>query len=344
MTTNSAPMYTFGSYNSQFFPSEYLNYPIAQGMETIENLKTTNITNLDSSLSIIGNKDVVLRANGPGTVDVLSAGIATISSWNGAETRVGTASYANVTIGANGTGDTARTTTINGETMLIGSLTGTTTLNGSTMTIGSSSGTTTLNGSTMTIGGSTGTTSLSGGTVSIVGETSASFSSRTGTTTIGVVGSQVNVPGGILLGANKNLELGPGGNIQFGTGTATYAQNELGWTDSGTSSIALSTSIYRRLMYISGLQIGTYLFTITLSCTGYSVGSGLVQFQISINNINHSVRASDVGACGTGAQIPVCFSGYIKPTSTTCSFEILAQATAGSITASNVSYTIFRIG
>ena len=328
MTTNSAPMYTFGSYNSQFFPSEYLNYPIAQGMETIENLKTTNITNLNSSLSIIGSEDVVLRANGPGNIDVLSAGIATISSWNGAETRVGTASYANITIGANGTGDTARTTTINGETMLIGS----------------STGTTTLNGSTMTIGGVTGTTTLNGGTVSIVGETSASFSSRTGTTTIGVVGSQVNVPGGLLLGASKNLELGPGGNIQFGTGTATYAQNELGWTDSGTSSIALSTSIYRRLMYISGLQIGTYLFTITLSCTGYSVGSGLVQFQISINNISHSVRASDVGACGVGAQIPVCFSGYIKPTSTTCSFEILAQATAGSITASNVSYTIFRIG
>jgi hypothetical protein len=212
------------------------------------------------------------------------------------------------------------------------------------MLIGSSTGTTTINGSTMTIGGVTGTTTLNGGTVSIVGETSASFSSRIGTTTIGVVGSQVNVPGGLLLGANKNLELGPGGNLQFGTGTATYAQNELGWTDSGTSSIALSTSIYRRLMYVSGLQIGTYLFTITLSCTGYTVGSGLVQFQISINNINHSVRASDVGACGTGAQIPVCFSGYIKPTSTTCSFEILAQATAGSITASNVSYTIFRIG
>jgi hypothetical protein len=305
-------MYTFGSYNSQFFPSEYLNYPIAQGMETIESLKTTNITNLNSSLSIIGTQDVVLRANGAGNVDVISAGIATFGSWNGAECRIGTNSYQNVTIGANGTGDTARTTTINGETMLIGS--------------------------------STGTTTLNGGTVSIVGETSASFSSRIGTTTIGVVGSQVNVPGGLLLGANKNLELGPGGNLQFGTGTATYAQNELGWTDSGTSSIALSTSIYRRLMYVSGLQIGTYLFTITLSCTGYTVGSGLVQFQISINNINHSVRASDVGACGTGAQIPVCFSGYIKPTSTTCSFEILAQATAGSITASNVSYTIFRIG
>ena len=91
-------------------------------------------------------------------------------------------------------------------------------------------------------------------------------------------------------------------------------------------------------------QIGTYLFTLTLSCTGFSVGSGLVQFQITTNNITHTVSASDVGACGTGAQIPVCFSGYIKPTSTTCSFEILAIATAGTITAKNISYTIFRIG
>ena len=312
MTTNNAPMYTFGSYNSLFFPSEYLNYPIAQGMETIENLKTTNITNLNSSLSIIGTKDVVLRANGPGNVDVLSAGIATISSWNGAETRVGTASYANVTIGANGTGSTARTTTINGETMIIGSSTGTTTINGITMNIGSSTGSTTINGSTMTIGGSTGTTTLNGT---------------------------------IQLGANKNLQLGTGGNIQFGTGTASYTQSELGWTDNSfTSSLALSTSIYKQLIYIGGLQIGTYLFTLTLSCTGFSVGSGLVQFQITTNNINHTVYASDVGACGTGAQIPVCFSGYIKPTSTTCSFEVLAIATSGTITAKNISYTIFRIG
>jgi hypothetical protein len=86
------------------------------------------------------------------------------------------------------------------------------------MLIGSSTGTTTLNGSTMTIGGVTGTTTLNGGTVSIVGESSASFSSRTGSTTNGVVSSLVNVPGGIQLGATKifnwgqeaifNLELG----------------------------------------------------------------------------------------------------------------------------------------
>ena len=329
MTTNLAPMYTFGSFNSLFFPSNYLNYPIAQGMETIENLKTSNITILDTTLSIISNKDVFIRSNGAGNVDVTSAGIATFGSWNGSETRIGTNSYQNITIGANGTGSTARTTTINGETM----------------TIGSSTGTTTINGSTMTIGGSTGTLGLSSGTVAIGGDSSASFSSRTGTTTIGVVSSLVNVPGGIQLGANKNLQLGTGGNIQFGAGTATYSQSDLGWTDSGyLSTIALSTGVSRQLLYIGGLQIGFYLFTVTLSCTGYTVGSGVVQFQIAVNNITHTVSPSDVGACGTGAKIPVCFTGYLKSSSPTSSFEMVAIATAGSITATNISYTIFRIG
>jgi len=312
MTTNNAPMYTFGSYNSQFFASEYLNYPISQGMETIENLKTTNITNLNSSLSIIGSKDVVLRANGVGTVDVISAGIATFGSWNGAETRIGTNSYQNITIGANGTGSLARTTTINGETINIGS--------------------------------STGTTSLNGNTVIISGDSSASFSSRTGTTTIGVSGSLVTVPGGIQLATGKNLQLGAGGNIQFGSGSASYIQSQLGWSASVLFGNKTLTATSQQILIFSNVQIGVYMLTISVSCNSYTVGSGKVNFGINKTNCNSSILMDSPGGAGTGAEIPVTYTGNFIPTSADNSFEILALATAGSITITNPRYTIIRIG
>jgi len=312
MTTNLPPTYTFGSYNSKFFPSNYLNYPIAQGMETIENLKTTNITNLNSSLSIIGDKDVLLRANGAGNVDVISAGIATFGSWNGSETRIGTNSYQNVTIGANGTGTLARTTTINGETMNIGS--------------------------------STGTTSLNGGTVIISGDSSASFSSRTGTTTIGVSSSLVNVPGGIQLATGKNLQLGVGGNIQFTSGTTNYAQNQLGWSATEIFSQKTLTNTTQRILIFSNVQIGVYILTISASCNGYTVGSGKVNFGINKTNCNSSIIMDSPGGAGTGAEIPVTFTGTFIPTSDNNGFEVVALATAGSITITNARYTIFRIG
>jgi len=50
------------------------------------------------------------------------------------------------------------------------------------------------------------------------------------------------------------------------------------------------------------------------------------------------------GGAGTGAEIPVSYTGTFIPTSADNSFEILAFATAGSITITNPRYTIIRIG
>jgi hypothetical protein len=52
MTTNSAPIYTFGSFNNAFFPGSYLNYPIAQGTETIPKLLTNNIDTITPTTSV----------------------------------------------------------------------------------------------------------------------------------------------------------------------------------------------------------------------------------------------------------------------------------------------------
>ena len=52
MTTNSAPIYTFGSFNSAFFPSSYLDYPVAQGQETIQKLLSTTIDTINPTTNI----------------------------------------------------------------------------------------------------------------------------------------------------------------------------------------------------------------------------------------------------------------------------------------------------
>jgi len=52
MTTNSPPIYTFGSFNSAFFPSSYLEYPIAQGQETISKILTTNIDTISATNNV----------------------------------------------------------------------------------------------------------------------------------------------------------------------------------------------------------------------------------------------------------------------------------------------------
>jgi len=52
MTTNNAPIYNFGSFNNAFFQGSYLNFPIAQGTETIPKLLTTTVDTINPANSV----------------------------------------------------------------------------------------------------------------------------------------------------------------------------------------------------------------------------------------------------------------------------------------------------
>jgi len=125
------------------------------------------------------------------TLNVIGSGVSKYGSWNGGQVEIGTQSYSNIVIGANGTGTNARTTTINGETLNIGkfilgdqsiqalvnstatnlltNLTNLLVIGGlSNMLIGSSSAgkVTQIQGETLRLGQSTGTTTIFGNFIS----------------------------------------------------------------------------------------------------------------------------------------------------------------------------------
>jgi hypothetical protein len=53
MSTNSAPIYSFGSFNASFFSSSsYVAFPIAQGTETFPKILTNNIDTVNPSTSV----------------------------------------------------------------------------------------------------------------------------------------------------------------------------------------------------------------------------------------------------------------------------------------------------
>jgi len=52
MTTNLPPSYTFGAFNPAFFSSSYLEYPIAQGQETISKLLTTKVDTINPANNV----------------------------------------------------------------------------------------------------------------------------------------------------------------------------------------------------------------------------------------------------------------------------------------------------
>ena len=53
MTTNSPPLYTFGSFNASFFSSSsYVAFPICQGTETFPKILTNNIYTINPTTSV----------------------------------------------------------------------------------------------------------------------------------------------------------------------------------------------------------------------------------------------------------------------------------------------------
>lgn len=174
------------------------------------------------------------------------------------------------------------------------------------------------------------------GTLTIQGNDNVSLSSRIGSTTIGNNTTAVSIPAGI--------QLGNGSNIQFGTGASNPTVNQLGWnTSSVNASQSLATTPSKQLMIFYNLPIGIYLLTFSVSCNSYSVGSAKVNFTVNKFQCNSSLQTDNPGAAGTGAEIPVTFTGVYIPTNAVNSFEITAVASAGTITASNPRYTIIRI-
>lgn len=133
MSTNTNPSYTFGAYNSSFFTTEYLNFPTAQGSETIMSLFTKSIESTSNTTSATlfdtqttGAINLGTATNRSGTINIGSKATSGLGNTINIGSDLSTVSIkGNATIGTN-----ASTTTINGSSLTIGSASQTTTIVG----------------------------------------------------------------------------------------------------------------------------------------------------------------------------------------------------------------------
>jgi len=133
MSTNTNPSYTFGSYNSAFFTTEYLNFPTAQGSETIMSLFTKSIESTSTTTSatmfdtqITGNLSIATASNRSGAINIGSKATSGIGNTINIGSALSTVSLlGDITIGTS-----ASTTVINGSSLTLGSASQTTTMNG----------------------------------------------------------------------------------------------------------------------------------------------------------------------------------------------------------------------
>ena len=284
----------------------FLSYPVAQGIETIEKLRTNFID----------------------TFGVLSNLVIT--------------SINNMTLNSG----RAITLTSNND-MTLTSTSGNTLITTSTGTFGiSSASTSTIQSSGSNIlRSNTGDTSVisSTGNVSVIGDVNASISGRTGSTTIGIAGTSVSIPGGLTIGANKNIILGDGSNITLSSVQSNPTSAQMGYSLSSSVSNQALTTTTNNLISFGNIPIGIYLFTFNTCVTSFTVGAAIATFTIGTLNITSSVLPYNVGAAGSNAQIPVVFTGVVKPTNASNSMTIACVLDFGNATAFRPNYTLLRI-
>ena len=276
--------------------SYFLSYPVAQGIETIETLRTNFINTFGVLSNLVITSINNMTLNSGRAVSITSA-----------------------------------------QDMTLTSTAGNFTMNSDLSSLIFSAGTNSLRGN-----GNVTITSLAGN-VSITGDSNASISGKTGTTTIGSASSSVNVPGGLTIGAGKDITLGDGSNVTLSSTLITPSTGQLGYLLSGVVvNQALSTT-NNALITITNIPIGIYSFSFSTTVTNYTVGSSLAQFTISTVNIGTSAQAVNVGAAGTGANLQAVLLGFVKPTNAGNSIIINCIMSAGTATAVTPRYTLIRI-
>jgi len=315
MTTNNAPMYTFGSYNSQFFASEYLEYPVAQGAERIETLYTSSINNTSA----------INMTSSAGTMAITGYGVTSLSSTN-----------ANVSMA----GESGTITSRTGPLVLLGNDNSSFTSRTGTMAI-TGFGITSLSSTnaSVTMVGESGTISTRTGSLVIQGNDNSTFSSRIGTTTIGTSASQVNIPGGISLGDGKAI-----------TCSSTYytpSSSQIGYFKVNNSyGVITATTSSQTLCSMSGLTQGVYLLMINFGTSNATNASAVCQIFLASTptGCTTTLATSNIGTNGLQATIPVCFTGMLSVTNNTNSITYNCSMTPnGTLQINNIVISAMKI-
>jgi hypothetical protein len=166
---------------------------------------------------------------------------------------------------------------------------------------------------------------------------------------IGTTGkSTTTIYGGIttagLITASGGLTMSGDKCITLGTPTTNPTSSQLGYfsTVAGATITGLGTTPQAGWTLPSNLPIGVYMVTFTSQLGGWSGGAANV-LQHSISSTGATVGVQVFNTCGTATSNGDIFSGFIRYTSATNTFQINVNASNGTVNVTSPTYTIVRV-